>query len=691
MGIAQLARTVALLVLAVGMPGPAAGAPAPARDVDPTLVFARSLSTGSANAIAVDDVGSVYVAGRTTEPGFPTTAGVVQPEWRGGASAAFVVKLSPDGAVVWSTLLSGTTPGAEQGVDALAVGPDGAIYAAGFSGAEDFPTTPGAYNGPGPGAFVLKLAPDGSTLLYSTMTSSVVETAGLAVDRDGHAHLLYDSNHVDTGLITPGAFDTGFNESELVVVELDATGTDLVRGTYLGGRLSEFGGGIAVDAEGAVYVTGYTSSGPSFPTTPGTLQPSSPQQQVNGFLTKFRPDGAGLAYSTFLGADVFPRALDVAEDGTAVVAATAISALAVTPGAYDTSPNGRVDTLVTKLDASASTRVFSTLLGGRSDDVPAAVRVAGDGSIAVAGRTQSADFPADGPDASYGGIADGFVATFGADGASLRLSSFVGGGDADAIGALALDGLGGVCVAGTTASPEFAPHATAAPGAVRAFAAKVDANGPFVDAALSAAASGLYVGGRGTVELDVTSAGTAATTGPVTLRATLPDGVLYVAASGTGWTITTGGPRVEATSTDPLAPGERARLTLTVDIAPATVDGALLTAEVSTPGDARAANDEVALALSIAAVPPPTIASVAPVDAPGKPFKVKITGGGFAPGVQVFVGSDATGWSPVARKSSRVLVLKGGDALEARFPVGVDVPIRVRNPDGGEATTTVRR
>lgn len=87
-------------------------------------------------------------------------------------------------------------------------------------------------------------------------------------------------------------------------------------------------------------------------------------------------------------------------------------------------------------------------------------------------------------------------------------------------------------------------------------------------------------------------------------------------------------------------------------------------------------------------VTPPTISAVTKA---GAPFRIKISGGNFQTGVEVFWGSDPAPWSPVTRKSDGLLVLKGGSALKARFPRGQAVSIRVRNPDGGEATTTYTR
>jgi len=87
-------------------------------------------------------------------------------------------------------------------------------------------------------------------------------------------------------------------------------------------------------------------------------------------------------------------------------------------------------------------------------------------------------------------------------------------------------------------------------------------------------------------------------------------------------------------------------------------------------------------------VTPPAITAVTKA---GRPFRIKISGSNFQTGVQVYLGSDTTPWSPVTRKSDSLLIVKGGSALKARFPSGQAVSIRVRNPDGGEAVTHYTR
>ena len=57
----------------------------------------------------------------------------------------------------------------------------------------------------------------------------------------------------------------------------------------------------------------------------------------------------------------------------------------------------------------------------------------------------------------------------------------------------------------------------------------------------------------------------------------------------------------------------------------------------------------------------------------------------------MYIGGDTTAWTPSVVKSESVIVLKGGEALAERFPIGTEVFVRVSNPDGGEDFAAVKR
>src|SRR5262249_13793224 len=138
--------------------------------------------------------------------------------------------------------------------------------------------------------------------------------------------------------------------------------------TYLGGSLGDEGDGIAVDAEGNVYVTGTTSS-PDFAVTNSLLSPLAGNGDV--FITKLNAAGSAVIYSTYLGGagTELSGGIQVDASGHAyVVGSTDSTNFPVTAAAFDTTPNGQFDVFVAKLSPDGSTLVYSTLLGGSGGD-----------------------------------------------------------------------------------------------------------------------------------------------------------------------------------------------------------------------------------------------------------------------------------------------------------------------------------
>ena len=143
----------------------------------------------------------------------------------------------------------------------------------GTAGSTDFPTTPGAFDtlADGSSAFVAKLDPTGSTLVYSTALGGVMADGAnaVAIDAGGHAWVTGITSSADFP-VTPDAFDLSFNGvADAFVTELSADGSALLYSTYLGGMQSEGGDDIALAQDG-VFVTGHTYSA-DFPTTAGAF------------------------------------------------------------------------------------------------------------------------------------------------------------------------------------------------------------------------------------------------------------------------------------------------------------------------------------------------------------------------------------------------------------------------------------
>jgi hypothetical protein len=171
---------------------------------------------------------------------------------------------------------------------------------------------------------------------------------------------------------------------------------DLVYSTHLGGSASEIESwGIAVDADGAAYVAGWTNAG--FPTIPGSFN-SEISGRYDCFISKFSPDGGALVFSTYLGGSYYDRCVDVTldESGYAYVTGdTQSSDFPATPGAFDTVFGAPYDAFVAKLTPAGDALVYSTYLGGLTGAMTLGVDIEVDdtGSAYVMGVTDESDFP----------------------------------------------------------------------------------------------------------------------------------------------------------------------------------------------------------------------------------------------------------------------------------------------------------
>jgi len=476
--------------------------------IDPVLIYSTYLGGSGSDVslgIAVDAAGAAYVTGATTSLNF--TAGCTFPctvldATRSGSQDAFVSKLNPTGtALVYSTYLGGS--GSESGLG-IAVDTAGNSYVTGVTDSTNFPTTAGAFQstfgGGSSDAFVAKLNPSGSSLVYSTYLgrSGLDSGNGIAVDAAGAAYVtgVTQSTNFTAGCTTPCVVLKGTlgGSSDAFVTKLNATGTALVYSTYLGGTTqSPFPGGpangddaafgIAVDATGAAYVTGTTNSGDftASCTAPCTvLQGFHTTFSWSVFATKLNATGTALVYSGYVGNSEglqFDMGLAIALDaaGAAYVTGSTgsrnftASCTAPCTVLYDcsrhTNPFGfglvASDAFATKLNPSG-TLVYATCLGGTGNETGYGIAVDSAGAAYVTGRTQSADFAADCTasctvlDGTLGGSQDAFVTKINSTGTALVYFTYLGGSGGFEEGrGIAVDASGAAYVTGFTDSADF--------------------------------------------------------------------------------------------------------------------------------------------------------------------------------------------------------------------------------------------
>jgi parallel beta-helix repeat protein len=345
----------------------------------------------SGNGIAVDAAGDAYVTGLTYSTNFPLK-NAIQTQINTTFDTSFVSEINPSGtALIFSTYLGGSSGSSGNAIAVAGTGGVGpactsqcAVYVAGQTFSPNFPTK----------------------------------------------NALQSSTHSSCG--------SGCSGSNAFVSEINPSGSGLAYSTYLGGNTahgSDWASGIAVDTSGAAYVTGTTGS-TNFPTCPGSNRPAgsdpcvsstgTPLQSAFGggdfdaFVAKLTPGGAALAYSTYLGGNGSSSLLSpeggsgIAVDATGaayVTGATDSTNFPTCPGSNRpagsdpcTSTTGTPlqsslqgsntdDAFVAKLNPSGTKLVYSTYLGGSSDDFGNGIAVDATGATYVTGRTFSTNFP----------------------------------------------------------------------------------------------------------------------------------------------------------------------------------------------------------------------------------------------------------------------------------------------------------
>ncbi|WP_446483090.1 DUF7948 domain-containing protein [Cohnella xylanilytica] len=224
-------------------------------------------------AIAIDGSGNAYVAGATISSNFPTTPGAFQIALR-GTQDGFVTKLNADGsALVYSTFLGGS--GNDDG-EGIAVDEFGSAYVTGKTTSTDFPVTGGAFQTAFGGgtfdAYVTKLSPDGSALVYSTYLGGSGTDTGVGIGLSGGRAYVAGITGSGNFPVTPDAVQPSLAGAEdAFLTQLNVSGSALDFSTFIGGSSNDSGFSLAVDRSGSAYMTGQTFSS-NYPVTPGAFQ-----------------------------------------------------------------------------------------------------------------------------------------------------------------------------------------------------------------------------------------------------------------------------------------------------------------------------------------------------------------------------------------------------------------------------------
>jgi hypothetical protein len=411
-----------------------------------------------------------------------------------------------DPVIAYATYLGGT--GYDE-ITALAADGAGNTYVAGRTQSIDFPTanafdpTFSVYLGcqecSQPDAFVAKLDPTGSQLLYSTFLGGYADdiATGIAIANDGTAYVTGTTSSYDfplEGAINSFRFADGF------VTRLNVAGNDIAFSTFLSGNSTDHPTGIAVDATG-IYVAGWSRS------TDLTEPPSQPRggaapqggasgsEDEDAFVLKLTPGGvipAGVLWLKWLGGGGTDRAYGMALDATGrvTIAGDTYSGEGFPQTATplkETCDGELGDAFVARLNSAGTTFDYVTCLGGNGGtDSAFGVAVDATGNAYVTGATNANDFPVVGNPSALAGNDDVFVSKLNPAGTALLYSIVVGGaGNEEGVG-IALDSSNSAWITGYTSSENFPTVAPIQPtyaggggerGQSDAFVSRVNASG----------------------------------------------------------------------------------------------------------------------------------------------------------------------------------------------------------------------
>ncbi|MFN2226700.1 MAG: SBBP repeat-containing protein, partial [Anaerolineae bacterium] len=423
--------------------------------------------------LAVDALGRAYVVGTTTsgEDSFPVEVGPdLTLNGQDGHWDAFVARVNAAGtALEYCGYIGGA--GDDIGVG-IALDAEDNAYVTGSTGSTEasFPVLVGpdlTFNGE-VDVFVARVNAAGTALDYCGYIGGADSDrmSAIAVDGAGRAYVTGGTRSDEASFPVTVGPDLTFNSaaayvSDAFVARVNAAGTALDYCGYIGGGANESDAVIAVDGLGRAYVAGTTeSTESSFPVVGGPDLAFSGGER-DGFVARVDAAGTALEYCGYLGGSGLDSAWGLAVDGEGRAYVTGY-----TESSEDTFPvqvgpdlthNGAGDAFVARVRADGLGLDYCGYIGGAGDDATYDVAADVAGNAYVTGWTASgeATLPVrDGPDLTFNGGADAWIARVSAAGTALDYCGYIGGSGVDWGEAIAVDGAGQAYVAGITYSGE---------------------------------------------------------------------------------------------------------------------------------------------------------------------------------------------------------------------------------------------
>jgi len=372
-----------------------------------TLGFSTYLSHTDKHAsgfdIYTDNEGYTYVSGNTRDKNFPATKGAYQTKLKGSADV-FVVKYTPEGEIVFATLIGGTE---REHHSSITVDEQGFIYEAGGTESPDFPVTEGSYDtsfngaaGWGGDVFVTKLNPSGTEIIFSTFLGGEVQetvgSGGIKVDSKGNVIIVGATLSKDFPL-TIGVIENNDNMHGFLS-KLSSDGEKLLFSTFFGSSQMEMILGLDVDDKDNIYITGGTLTA-DLPVTDNAVRKEfiKPENRVrmDHFIAKIDETGNKISYFSYFATDGYAGAAIkwTKPNRLLLSGSTSGEGFPVTADAIGKEGEGRQDCFVSVFNSDDMTLEYATLFGGSEDERLMSADFLNNDFIVIGGITSSADLP----------------------------------------------------------------------------------------------------------------------------------------------------------------------------------------------------------------------------------------------------------------------------------------------------------
>ncbi|NPD46647.1 MULTISPECIES: DUF3471 domain-containing protein [unclassified Lentimicrobium] len=374
-----------------------------------TLGFSTYLSQidkyASGVDVYTDNEGYSYISGNTKDRNFPATEGAYQTQLKGdGLADVFVAKYSPEGELVFATLIGGTKREHHSGIT---VDDAGYIYIAGGTESPDFPTTEGAYDTSFNGAkswggdvFVTKLNPMGTEIVFSTFIGGAAQetigSGGIKVDSKGNVIIVGVTASHDFPL-TQGVIDDNDNLHGFLS-KLSPDGHKLLFSTFFGSSQREGIAGFTIDDKDNIYLVGATHTA-GLPVTGNAFRkeimiPES-GYLMDHFIAKINARNHKTSYLSYFATNAYTMSSVqwTKPNRLIVCGSTTGESFPVTENAISKIGKGKLDCFVSVFNSETMSLEYASLFGGSDEDRIMSANFINKDTIVVGGLTNSADLP----------------------------------------------------------------------------------------------------------------------------------------------------------------------------------------------------------------------------------------------------------------------------------------------------------